>query len=255
MVKILAIGNSFSEDATYYLHALASAGGKQTKVVNLYIGGCSLKTHWENILADAPLYLREENGNCSGPYVSIRQALEEDDWDFIVTQQASHFSGMPESYHPFLEQIVSYIRGLCPSARLLLQETWAYDPDSTHDWFPAYHNSQAEMYDRLKSAYCNAAQSVCVDLIPSGDVIQYLRERPPFNYTAGGYSLCRDGFHMSFVHGRFLLAAIWYVRLLGEDILKNPFVPVTDLTQDEAADPERLSTIRQAVAKLVSPLQ
>lgn len=44
-LKILAIGNSFSEDATRYLHQLANAAGIDTKIVNLYIGGCPLERH------------------------------------------------------------------------------------------------------------------------------------------------------------------------------------------------------------------
>ena len=37
-VKILAIGNSFSQDATYYLQKIAMSDGIDAKVVNLYIG-------------------------------------------------------------------------------------------------------------------------------------------------------------------------------------------------------------------------
>ena len=33
-MKILAIGNSFSEDSTYYLHQIAAADGVDVKVVN-----------------------------------------------------------------------------------------------------------------------------------------------------------------------------------------------------------------------------
>lgn len=44
-IKILAIGNSFSQDATQFIHDIAKADGVDTKVVNLYIGGCSLQRH------------------------------------------------------------------------------------------------------------------------------------------------------------------------------------------------------------------
>ena len=37
-MKILSIGNSFSQDAQRYLHALAKADGENFKTVNLYIG-------------------------------------------------------------------------------------------------------------------------------------------------------------------------------------------------------------------------
>ena len=48
-MKILAIGNSFSQDATRYLHQIAKADNYDLTVVNLYIGGCSMETHWNNI--------------------------------------------------------------------------------------------------------------------------------------------------------------------------------------------------------------
>ncbi len=49
MISILAIGNSFSNDATYYLNDILEASGVENRVVNLYIGGCSLERHWQNI--------------------------------------------------------------------------------------------------------------------------------------------------------------------------------------------------------------
>ena len=49
-MKLLSIGNSFSQDAQRYLHRIAAAAGESLKCVNLYIGGCSLRTHYFNIL-------------------------------------------------------------------------------------------------------------------------------------------------------------------------------------------------------------
>ncbi len=45
-IKVLAIGNSFSEDAVEQnLHELTVADGCQMIVANMYIGGCSLCRH------------------------------------------------------------------------------------------------------------------------------------------------------------------------------------------------------------------
>ena len=49
-MRILAIGNSFSQDAFKYLHKVAEAAGKEVTTVNLYIGGCTLERHWNNVL-------------------------------------------------------------------------------------------------------------------------------------------------------------------------------------------------------------
>ena len=49
-MNVLAIGNSFSEDATRYLHQIAKAQGTPLTVVNLVIGGCSLERHYRCML-------------------------------------------------------------------------------------------------------------------------------------------------------------------------------------------------------------
>ena len=41
-MNILAIGNSFSQDAMRYLHKIAKADGVEFECFNIYIGGCSL---------------------------------------------------------------------------------------------------------------------------------------------------------------------------------------------------------------------
>ena len=67
-MKILSIGNSFSQDAHRYLHKLAKQEGVDLKTVNLYIGGCSLRTHYLNMLGDYANYIFEfkiKNVSCS----------------------------------------------------------------------------------------------------------------------------------------------------------------------------------------------
>ena len=45
-LKVLAIGNSFSEDAVEeHLSSLAQAEGLTVVIGNMYIGGCSLERH------------------------------------------------------------------------------------------------------------------------------------------------------------------------------------------------------------------
>lgn len=45
-IKVLAIGNSFSQDAVeQYLHELGEAEGITMIIGNMFIGGCSLERH------------------------------------------------------------------------------------------------------------------------------------------------------------------------------------------------------------------
>ena len=110
MKNILAIGNSFSEDATRYLHQMAEAVGIETKVVNLFIGGCPLERHWQNIETKEAAYQYQLNGKATERMISIDEALREEEWDYIVTQQASHDSWWMDTYEPFLGLILEHIR-------------------------------------------------------------------------------------------------------------------------------------------------
>lgn len=245
MRKILAIGNSFSEDATTYLHAIAADAGIDTKIVNLYIGGCSLATHWANVEADAASYVYMLNGTATDRRVSIREALCEDTWDVITFQQASYDSGLADSYFPYLSDLSAYVRQLAPQAQQWMHQTWAYETGSTHPGFAAYGNDSDAMYAGIKAAYAQAAESIGAPCIPCGTVIQTLRGLPLFDTANGGQSLCRDGFHMGWVYGRYAVAATWCQTLLGSDIRRNGFVPDGG---DVPADETLLACIRDTVA-------
>jgi hypothetical protein len=246
-VKILAIGNSFSQDATYYLQQIAMSDGIDAKVVNLYIGGCSLERHWHNIEQNSNAYLYEENGKSTDRYVSIKEALLEEDWDFVVSQQASHDSGIQDSYYPYIINLFDYIKEYAPKAERILHQTWAYEIDSEHDCFCRYNHNQQEMYQRLCEAYKRAADTLGVRLIPCGDIIQKVRTREPFIYEKGGISLCRDGFHMDYIYGRYLLAATWYEIIFKKNIMENNYIPKTEFLHGEAADSSILNVIKECI--------
>jgi hypothetical protein len=225
MIRILAIGNSFSQDAAAYLHDIAKADGTELKIVNLYIGGCSLKTHWQNIEEDAAAYDYELNGQYTGRKISIREALLEDTWDYVTLQQVSGNSGIAETYYPFIKDISAYVQKLVPRAIQLLHQTWAYEVDSDHPDFHNYDCDQQKMYEAITAAYQTAANDLFIGIIPSGRIIQTLRKQPVFDYKNGGISLCRDGFHMNLIYGRYAVAATWYEFLLNKSILSNSYFP------------------------------
>jgi hypothetical protein len=54
-MKILSIGNSFSQDAQRYISKIAAARGEELYTKNLHIGGCSLERHHSNMLTDEPM--------------------------------------------------------------------------------------------------------------------------------------------------------------------------------------------------------
>ncbi len=246
-MRILSIGNSFSQDAQRWLHAIASDEGQRIECVNLYIGGCSLKRHWENVSENRADYTREVNGLPDGDKtVSAGEIVSMPGWDVVTLQQVSHESGQYETYLPYLDLMALWIRDTAPGARVVLQETWAYETDSTHSEFRRYENSQSLMFLRLRSAYLQASERIQAPLIPVGDVIQALRALPEFDYPRGGRSLCRDGFHLSLGLGRYAAAAAWYLFLFGRPI-RGGFAP-EGLTEEER---ELIPLIRKTAERIV----
>ena len=154
-IKILAIGNSFSEDAIeQYLHELADADGIETVIGNLYIPGCSLERHMQCVNDNSPSYryrkigvdgVMKETPNCD-----IAKAIADEDWDYVSVQQASHFSGDYNTYQPYLSQLVAYVKAHTKKdVKIVFHQTWAYAQSSNHDGFKRYGISQKQMYEAI----------------------------------------------------------------------------------------------------------
>lgn len=222
-MKILSIGNSFSEDAQRWLSALASMHATDIYCANLYIGGCSLETHWINNKENNAFYDYQINGKPAEEKISIADALSRESWDIVTLQQVSSLSGMPESHEPYLSGLLGTVRDALPSARIYLHETWAYETDTDHPGFMNYNGDQQEMYSRIKSAVNFFSEKYGLPILPTGDVIQALRRESEFDYPNGGASLCRDGYHLTYDLGRFAAGAVWFVTLTGQKIEASEF--------------------------------
>ena len=75
-MKILSIGNSFSQDAQKWLNKLAKLNGIDLETANLFIGGCSLEKHWNNLKDNRADYEFWINGNEPERTISIEEALK-----------------------------------------------------------------------------------------------------------------------------------------------------------------------------------
>ena len=229
-MKILSIGNSFSVDAHTYLYKLATNLGAEIESLNLFIGGCSLERHHKCLTLGLADYEPQYNGTLlAGAKISVQAAVNMRDWDIITVQQVSHLSGIYESYQPYLNALVDYVRSVRPNAKIFVHETWAYEYDSTHEKFINYGKDRFKMHAALADAYAKAAEEIHADgIIPSGDVISALRELPEFHAEIGGISLSRDGFHLSYDYGRYAAAAA-FVQALGiGDVKNSSFLPTAD---------------------------
>lgn len=250
MIKILAIGNSFSEDATWYLHELGSIYDLDLDVYNLYIGGCNFETHYNNIKNDAKLYQVQQNGTYTSQYVSIDEMLRKEKWDIIFTQQASHDSGWRPTFDPFLELIVEKIKSVCPTAKICLMKTWSYDTDSTHSAFVRYHFDADEMYLKLSQNYKEFSNLLQIPLISCGDVVEKCRSSILFTRCMGVDSMTRDGFHMHKTYGRYALSLTILKTLFHIDVFSKEALIQNEEFNAVSVSKEKIQLIKQIVDEI-----
>lgn len=237
-VRILAIGNSFSQDAVeQYLHELAEAEGISTIIGNMFIGGCSLERHVKNARDNAPAYAYRKIGTDGKKRekgkMSLETVLADEDWDYVSLQQASPFSGMYETYEASLPELIEYVKARLPKkTKLMLHQTWAYASTSRHSGFKNYNCNQLTMYQAIADAVKKAAKANKIKIvIPSGTAIQNART------SFIGDHLNRDGYHLDVKIGRYTAACTWFERIFKHNVVGNPYTP------------EGLDEARKAVAQ------
>ena len=233
LIRVLCIGNSFSWDAVEQeLVPLCDAQGIEVEIHNLYYGGCSLAQHADFLMRDTAAYSHRVCANARPRLIkdtiSLRQALRDGKYDYISLQQASHDSGIRASYEPWLSLLIDTVRAYQPEAQICWMQTWAYSRDAKHPAYPRYHSDQQEMWDSIVSC-SNYVLDIMEKqlpsfqgggrplLIPCGTAIQLARQ------TKLGDTLCRDGYHLNYVYGRYTAACVWYEILTGKDVRRNRY--------------------------------
>ncbi|MDR1224940.1 MAG: DUF4886 domain-containing protein [Tannerella sp.] len=248
-LRILGIGNSFTDDGMQYLpDLLEHAGIENVTLGRLVLGGCSLERHYRLYTSGDPAYKylksypgknvwEEAKGQCT-----FRDAVADENWDIVVLQQVSQDAGMYETCQPYLRQLMDAIAVNCSNAGVCIgwQMTWAYGRASEHPGFANYNRSQTDMYDAIVRTVKTLTADTGIDIIiPSGTAVQNLRtgemNNPPLDLT-------RDGYHIDLGAGRYTLACTWFQALiapcLGKTVAGNSFrtkngnVPVDDRTAD-----------------------
>lgn len=229
-LKVLAIGNSFSDDGMEYLYQIASDLG-YTEIVlgNMVIPGCSLATHADNVRNNHKAYHYRKNTDgtwITHPFLSMEECLKDEHWDVVTMQQASGFSGVPETYNDDVDTILAHVleNSLNKNVKLFWHMTWAYDQTSTHGHFSNYNHDQLTMYNAILKVVQNkiVTNDAFSGIIPSGTSIQNLRT----SFLSS--RLTRDGFHLSFELGRYIAGITWFAALTGKSINSLSYVPNED---------------------------
>lgn len=220
-IKILAIGNSFSDNALKYLPLLAKELGIQEVIVGkLYRGSCTIDRHWSDAQAGANYErfdLSTGGGYTSQSQKTLIYALQLYDWDIITMQQASGYSGMPSSLNN-LQNLINFVNEnkTNPDAKLYWHMTWAYSQFTTHSGFANYNSDQMTMYNAIVdlSKNCIVPNECFTGIIPAGTAVQNYRDKDTNNKSIESTYITTDGYHLK-NYSEVLVAMTWLRTLTG----------------------------------------
>ncbi|MBR0446971.1 MAG: DUF4886 domain-containing protein [Clostridia bacterium] len=225
-IKILAIGNSFSVDAmnNHLYDVFAEAGYTDITLGNLYIGGCSLDMHYDNLKSNKAaytFYLNTDGQWSQQANATAGTAFGKARWDVVTIQQVSSQSGLPKQYGN-LQGALELIKQKEPQAKIYWHMTWAYQQDSKHEAFPHYKKDQMTMYKAIVNTVQEkvATNSLVDGIIPAGTAIQNLRT------SELGDTLTSDGHHLKDTYGDYTAALTWFCTITGEKPEATAYRPV-----------------------------
>ena len=240
-LRILAVGNSFSDDGTEYIPGLLEAAGIHNVIIaRLYIGGCSLERHCKEYAEGTKDYVYYKSTDNRWETVSknatIMDGLKDEPWDIITVQEVSNNSGTYDTYQLWAPKLLSILRkeATNPNAAIVWHMTWAYASNSDHVAFKFYNHDQNVMYESILDCVRRARVDFNVPVvIPSGYAVQIARGTRLNNQDRVRpdnkvYQLTRDGFHLSRQHGRYIAACVWFESLikptLGKSVKGNSYL-------------------------------
>lgn len=247
-LKVLMIGNSFSLSCMTYIPDVARSMGLNLDICSMYIGGCSLERHVQNIKSGRPgfaPYAVKRSTPSDVKRANIPEMLKSGKWDVVAIQQKSDLSWRPETYSPHGDELVKTIRELAPGAEIVVQETWSYAPWDKR--LASWNITSDEMYSRLRAAYGAFAGRYGFRTIPMGLAVQEWRKRLPVIYSdksfggdvvggrnqppseqfverGGKWMPNSDLYHLN-GKGEYLQALVWTAFLFDADVTGCSFVP------------------------------
>lgn len=261
---VLALSNSYGQDAFRQLPSVAKAAGVDLYAVASYRGGCSFAQHFEYM-----------NGNGTYPsrtiyYPDGTKSVEEnvsfDDvlntpgftWDHITLQSRSVEAYDYATYwKPYLVQIADYIKEAIPTSEVMMYQTWVRDSDTAQtDDYTAYliegleyEQIRPKLFETLKANYFTAAEAIGNPgrIVPVGEAVNYAVGTlgfPEYEKDADGNYLNSRGMykdktcHLTTL-GQALNALTWYEYITGNDARENPY-------QHESISEEDMALLKEA---------
>lgn len=247
-LKILHIGNSFTENSTCYLSKMVKAAGIDTKNMCLYTcirSAGSFSTFikcWNDndkigyLISKVIGGINMKIASSAVPYdgSNLRKALTECKWDLIIIQQVSHYSYRYDLWNKddaggHLQELIDLIHTYQPQATI--------GANLNHASYILGSNTNRQFL-RIADSYHQFINDYGVDfIIPYGTAVQNIRNSP-INNTLYGFSNPDDQHHLANGVGQYVANAAYFEALIapryGISILGNQFrVDISNSLKDK----------------------
>ena len=222
-LKVLHIGNSFTENSTAYLSNMVQRAGINTSDMCLYKcnrGGGSFSTFidcWNDndvkgysvskILGGITLPIASSATPNDGS--NIRKVFTDCKWDVIIIQQVSNYSHKYEFWNQnhaggHLPELIDLIRTYQPQAAIGINMVHAaYN----------YNSNTNNLYQLIADSYHQFCIDYGVDfIIPYGTAVQNIRQSS-INTTEYGFS--NDKLHLAPGIGQYVACAAYFETLIA----------------------------------------
>lgn len=237
VVKVLAIGNSFSADAVEQeLYGLFNAAGQKIIIGDAYIGGCPLEKHATNAQADNAAYSYRKCVNgvwTTTASQKLSSILADEQWDFVSLQEGAGFhgfysdtyNGTTHSMEPDLLYMINYVKTKCANkkVKLIYHAPWVAEEGYTGTKFSYYGFDRTVMYNMI----VKSTKAVMDKYKTTFSLVMNVMDAIENAKTHFGKNLHRDGWHLNYTFGRYTASCLWYERIMGKSVVGNTYHPAT----------------------------
>lgn len=231
-VKILGIGNSYTQDTMWILGEVYKAQKNQNVELGIaYYSGCTLASHVKFYNGNEAVYQYNHWDAETGKWVTtkdmtLKEIITATDWDLISMQQGSSQSGLESTYNENLQTIQNFVKSdLTYTPTFFWNMTWSYpevdipgdgktldDAPNANAFKNNYNSDQVYMYQQITSAVQNKIlpDSSFTWIMPVGTAVQNAKSS-----ILTDYDLYRDYTHLN-DYCRLMAAYVWFSRIEGE---------------------------------------
>ena len=232
-IKLLIFGNSYGNDAAYYLDRMLRCGGYEDITIG-HVGESSMaiNDHYHNIDDDPTndyiyndhpfsVHHKKVNGKKVDLPADYKAIVADEDWDYVLFYQGPNSAAMltEREYYSECDRFISALRENMtnPEGKIIYYMTWAHNVSDT---------------TALYNGIVNITREVITDhpeidgVLPAATLIQNLRTSYLIDGKAG--DITRDWGHLNYGVGRYAMAMLWYVYLTGGSVEDIDFMPTLE---------------------------